>query len=245
MFHFGYPRGMSSVTPVGAADAAVDSAVDDPRPLRRDAERNRRLILAAARQVFAQRGLRAGFDEIARVAGVGVGTVYRRFPDRGDLVDALFEEEIDAVVARVEAAAADPDPWAGLCDFVAWGVEAQAADRGLSQVLTAGGYGHDRIARGRARIEPAVALLVTRAQSAGLLRADVSALDIAIATATLSQIGGPDRPDLRQRYVTLLLDGLAVSRDAPSPLPGVPPVDADLACLDEPARRGGPGPVEG
>jgi AcrR family transcriptional regulator len=229
---------MSSVTP------PLD-AVEEGRPLRRDAERNRRLILAAARQVFAQRGLTAGFEEIARVAGVGVGTVYRRFPDRADLVDALFEEEIDAVVARVEAAAADPDPWAGLRDFITWGVEAQATDRGLSQVLTAGGYGHERIARGRARIEPAVALLVERAQAAGGLRTDVSALDIAVATATLSQIGGTDRPDLRQRYVTLLLDGLAVSRGAPSPLPGIPPVDADLACLVEPARRGGPGPAEG
>ena len=64
-----------------------------------------------------------------------------------------------------------------------------------------------------------------------------------MATATLSQIGGPDRPELRQRYVTLLLDGLAVSREAPSPLPGVPPVDADLACLVEPARRTGAGAV--
>jgi AcrR family transcriptional regulator len=227
---------MSSVTP------PLD-AVEEGRPLRRDAERNRRLILTAARQVFAQRGLTAGFEEIARVAGVGVGTVYRRFPDRADLVDALFEEEIDAVVARVEAAAADPDPWAGLRGFITWGVEAQATDRGLSQVLTAGGYGHERIARGRARIEPAVALLVERAQAAGGLRRDVSALDIAVATATLSQIGGPDRPDLRLRYVVLLLDGLATSRDAPSPLPGARPVDADLVCLVEPARRAAPGAV--
>jgi AcrR family transcriptional regulator len=223
---------MSSVT------ASLDAA-DDRRPLRRDAERNRRLILAAARQVVAQRGLTAGFDEIARVAGVGVGTVYRRFPHRDDLVDALFEERIDEMVARVEAAAADPDPWTGLRELITWGVEAQAADRGLSEVLITGGRGHPRIDRGRARIEPAMAALVTRVQSAGMLRTDVAGLDIAIAMAMLSRIGDPDQSELRQRYVTLMLDGLAVSREAPSPLPAVVPVDADLACLVEPSRRSG------
>jgi AcrR family transcriptional regulator len=228
---------MSCVTPSGELD-------DAGRPLRRDAQRNRLLILEAAREVFAQQGLDARFDDIARVAGVGVGTVYRRFPDRADLIDALFERELDEVVARVEAAAADPDPWAGLQDFITWGVEAQAADRGLSQVLADGGYGHERVARGRARIEPAVASLVERAQAAGVLRADVSALDIGIATAVLSQIGTPAQPELRQRYVRLLLDGLVVRRDAPTPLPAVSPVDADLACLVEPARRTGHGTVE-
>ena len=225
---------MSSVTePVAAVDH------DEVRPLRRDAARNRRLILAAARQVVAQRGLGAGFDEIARVAGVGVGTVYRRFPNRDDLVDALFEEQIDAVVARAEAAAADPEPWTGLCEFIAWAAEAQAADRGLSEVLTAGGYGHERIAQGRNRIEPALVSLVARAQADGSLRADVSALDIGIAIAMVSRIGGAGRPALRRRYTTLLLDGLALSRDAPSPLPAVLPVDADLACVVEPDRRSG------
>ena len=221
---------MSSVTEVG-------DGTGDPRPLRRDAERNRRLILAAARQVVAEQGLGARFDEIARVAGVGVGTVYRRFPDRADLVDALFEERMDEVVARIEAAVADPDPWSGLRDFVTWGVEAQAADRGLSEVLVIGGQGHASIDRGRARIEPAMVALVARAQSAGVLRLDVAALDLAVGMAVLSRVGGPGQSELRRRYVTLLLDGLAVRREAPSPLPPVQPVDADLACLAEPARR--------
>src|SRR5689334_22004939 len=136
---------MSSVTPV---------STEGGRPLRRDAERNRALILDAARQVYAAEGLDAGFDEIARVAGVGVGTVYRRFPERGDLVEALFEQEIDAVVERAEQAAADPDPWRGLSGFLRWGAEAQAADRGLAQVLAAAGQGHERVARGRDRLAP-------------------------------------------------------------------------------------------
>src|SRR4051794_16477177 len=108
---------MSSVTP----------APQRPAPkLRRDAERNRQLVLDAARQVFAARGLDAGFDEIARVAGVGAATVYRRFPQRADLVEALFEEEIAEVITQAQSAAAHPDPWLGLGGFFRWVVETQA-----------------------------------------------------------------------------------------------------------------------
>ncbi len=228
MFRFGYARVMSSVT------SGVDAA---PRPLRRDAERNRALILDAAREVFAAQGLDAGFDEIARAAGVGVGTVYRRFPERGDLVEALFEQEVDAVVERAEQSAADPDAWRGLRDFLRWGVEAQAADRGLAQVLAAAGRGHERVAAGRQRLRPAVQALVERAQRAGVLRDDVTELDIGIAVAMLSQIGGPQRAELRERYLVLVLDGLAVQRAAPSPLPAAPASEEDLACVVEPARR--------
>lgn len=228
MFRFGYARVMSSVT------SGVDAA---PRPLRRDAERNRALILDAAREVFAAQGLDAGFDEIARAAGVGVGTVYRRFPERGDLVEALFEQEVDAVVERAEQSAADPDAWRGLRDFLCWGVEAQAADRGLAQVLAAAGRGHERVAAGRQRLRPAVQALVERAQRAGVLRDDVTELDIGIAVAMLSQIGGPQRAELRERYLVLVLDGLAVQRAAPSPLPAAPASEEDLACVVEPARR--------
>lgn len=219
---------MSSVT--SAADTAV-------RPLRKDAERNRALILDAAREVYAAQGLDAGFDEIARVAGVGVGTVYRRFPERADLVEALFEQEVDAVVARDEQAAADPDPWRGLREFLSWGVEAQAADRGLAQVLALAGHGHERVATGRERLRPAVAALVRHAQRAGVLRGDVTELDIGIAVAMISRVGGTDRSQLRERYVTLVLDGLAVRRDGPSPLAPVPASEDDLACIVAPARR--------
>ncbi len=228
MFRFGYARVMSSVT------SGVDAA---PRPLRRDAERNRALILDAAREVFAAQGLDAGFDEVARVAGVGVGTVYRRFPERGDLVEALFEQEIDAVVERAQQAAADPDAWRGLRDFLRWGVEAQAGDRGLAQVLAAAGRGHERVAAGRQRLRPAVQAMVERAQRAGVLRDDVTELDIGIAVAMLGQVGGPQRAELRERYLVLVLDGLAVARSAPSPLPAAPASEEDLACVVEPARR--------
>lgn len=229
---------MSSVTSVPGGEPPGES-----RPLRRDAERNRLRILDAAREVYATAGLDAGFDEIARTAGVGVGTVYRRFPDRGDLVEALFEQEIDAVVARAEAAVAHPDPWAGLRGFVLWGVEAQAGDRGLAQVLAAAGHGHERVALGRRRLVPTIAALLERARDARVLRPDVTELDLGIVVAMLSGIGTPDRAELRERYVTVFLDGLAVRRDAATPLPPAVPSEADLACVVEPPRRAPRGPV--
>src|ERR1700730_8059433 len=88
------------------------------RPLRQDAERNRLRILQAAREVFADRGLDASLDQIAVHAGVGVGTVYRRFPDKDALIDALFEERIGEVAAAGQDALAAPDPWQGLVDFL-------------------------------------------------------------------------------------------------------------------------------
>src|SRR5882757_1609905 len=84
------------------------------RPLRRDAQRNRELLLAAAREVFAERGLEAPLEEIARRAGVSIGTLYNRFPSRVDLVDAALTEPVEASVRIAERALANPDPWQGL-----------------------------------------------------------------------------------------------------------------------------------
>src|ERR1700728_817854 len=88
------------------------------RTLRKDAERNRQRILEAAAEVFTDRGLEATLDDVARHAGVGVGTVYRRFPDKASLADALFDERIDALVAMAKHAQEQPDAWAGLVSFL-------------------------------------------------------------------------------------------------------------------------------
>jgi AcrR family transcriptional regulator len=213
---------MSSVTPAEPGGS---------RPLRRDAQQNRLRILDAARRVFAARGLDAGFDEIARAAGVGAATVYRRFPDRADLVDALFEQRIDQVVDRLEAADADPDPWAGLAGFLRWAMEAQAHDRGLAQVLAEAGHGHEGLDRGRQRIEPMASALIGRARAAGRLRADVTPLDVMVPVTLLSRVGAPEDADVRDRLLTLLLDGLVTRRTEPSPLPGSPTTQAHLAAL--------------
>ena len=209
------------------------------RPLRRDAERNRQRVLAAARQVLAARGLDAGFEEIARVAGVGVATVYRRFPERADLVDALFEEEVALVGARLEEALAAPDPWTGLRDLVLWSVHRMANDRGLTQVLTAAGHGHRQLDRQRARLDPLFDELVARAQATGALRPDVTSLDLLMALTLTSPIRAPGTPGARERQATLLLDGPSAHRDSPTPMPGPTPTAQDLACIAAPHDRPG------
>src|SRR5207244_7455255 len=117
------------------------SALPSDRPLRRDAERNRQRILDAARVVFAERGLSGSHDDIARQAGVGVGTVYRRFPDKEQLIDALFEARIGEVAEVARAAVGNPDPWEALVGFVIRAQELQSQDRGLKEIVLGGTRG--------------------------------------------------------------------------------------------------------
>src|SRR5690242_15242112 len=105
------------------------------RPLRADAERNRLRILQAAAEVFARRGLDAGLDEIARHAGVGTGTVYRRFPDKSLLVEALVEQRMAAIEELAERSLAAADAWAGIAGFLEGFVERLVADRALTDML--------------------------------------------------------------------------------------------------------------
>src|ERR1700735_4466243 len=120
-----------------APTAQVPPAAPIPdRPLRKDAERNRLRILDAARELFAQRGLGVTLNDIAHHAGVGVGTVYRRFPDKNRLIDDLFEQRLQELVGFVETAAADPDPWRGITVFLEQALELQASDRGLMELIT-------------------------------------------------------------------------------------------------------------
>src|SRR4051794_17238887 len=148
------------------------------RPLRADAERNRARLLEAARALFSERGLEVPMEEIARAAGVGVGTLYRRFPARGDLVDALFEERIEAHARAAEEALADSDAWSGFVRFLREAIAHAAHDRGFKQVLAGDSRGAERMAAARARVRPAVEALVERAQAAGSLRPDLTFEDV-------------------------------------------------------------------
>ncbi len=122
------PIAPCAATPIAAVRRDADRSVrrdadrslrrDAERPLRRDAERNRRLILDAARELFEQRGLGVTLNDIAHHAGVGVGTVYRRFPDKEQLIDALLEDRIADLVGSAREGALDPDPWHGLTTFL-------------------------------------------------------------------------------------------------------------------------------
>jgi AcrR family transcriptional regulator len=198
------------------------------RRLRRDAERNRQRILAAAAEVFTQRGLDATLDDIARAAGVGVGTVYRRFPDKESLVAELFKDRIDALVAVAEAACSAPDPWQGLVAYLEFAAESMAGDTGLRQLMMYASYGRDQVAYASQRMRPVIGRLVERAQAAGELRTDFSATDVKLIVfmlASAAEYACHVQPDVWRRYLTLIIDGMRPHRDGVSELP-VPALSA-------------------
>ena len=181
------------------------------RPLRADAARNRARLLAAAKEVFAARGLDATMDEVARRAGVGVGTAYRRFRNRDDLIAALFEERLDEFMGLLDESLADSDPWRGLSSFLERSMEMQAADRGFKELLLQSVEGRERMLRFRAHIRPLVAELVRRARDAGALRADVvedDVLLVSLMTGAVAEFTSDVEPELWRRALALLLDGL-------------------------------------
>ena len=192
------------------------------RPLRRDAERNRQRILKAASEVFTERGLEVSLDEVARHAGVGVGTVYRRFRTKEDLVEALFIDRIEEVAGLAEKAAEAADPWSGLACFMEQAATILAEDTGLRQMLMFATYGGDRVRYARQRNAPLVTKLVERAQAAGQLRSDLRPTDIPFIVFVLTdaaQFARRVNPDIWRRYLTLILDGLRPGREGVSPLP--------------------------
>jgi AcrR family transcriptional regulator len=192
------------------------------RPLRRDAERNRQRILEAATEVFNERGLDVSLDEIARHAGVGVGTVYRRFRTKEELVEALFMSRLDEVAAIADQAFAAPDPWSGLVSFMERMAEIMAGDLGLRQILMFATYGRDLVAVARERNAPLVERLVERAQAAGQLRSDLRQTDIVFIVFVLTeatQLAQAASPDIWRRYLALILDGMRPAREGVTPLP--------------------------
>ena len=190
---------MASITP------------DTGRPLRRDAERNRQRVLEAAREVFAERGVSATLDDVADRAGVGVGTVYRRFPDKETLLSAVFLDVLDQLAAHAEEALAHESGWAGLTFFLHRCSEMQSCDRGLRDVALASGYGTHDLDAVRERLVPLLERLVARAQAEGELRGDVRETDIPLLLFMVTEVAyhcGADRPDLHKRYLQLIIDGL-------------------------------------
>src|ERR1700694_5539553 len=141
-------------------------------PLRRDAERNRQRILDTAGLLFAERGLGVSLDEIARHAGVGVGTVSRRFPDKEQLIDALFEVRLGEIIAAATDSLEVTDPWEALMTFIERSMELQVKDRGLKELLLGTSTAHARIEQGRQQIRPLVETILSRAQDAGVVRDD-------------------------------------------------------------------------
>src|SRR4051794_10579438 len=124
------------------------------RSLRKDAERNRERLLTAASAVFAQRGLDVTMHDIAAHAGVGVGTAYRRFANKQEVIDALFEQRLEKVATLADEALEDPDAWRGLCTYLERLLRLQSEDRGLTGIVNNPGLGQERADEARDRIAP-------------------------------------------------------------------------------------------
>jgi AcrR family transcriptional regulator len=208
------------------------------RPLRSDAERNRRRILEAAALVFAERGLDVSLDDIAAAAGVGVGTVYRRFPDKDALIDALFEDKIGEVVQTAEDAWAIEDPWASFEAFMRGMCRHQAEDRGLKEALLE--RGTERMTRARERIAPVAMRVLRRAQEAGVVRADLGPFDVPLLHFSIGHVAERTRevaPDYWERPLAIFLDGVRAGA-ARTPMPGEPLRQEQFAAaMTKPRRR--------
>src|SRR5215218_1091210 len=146
--------------------------------LRADAERNRERVVEAARDVFAEQGLDASTNEIARRARVGIATLFRRFPTRDDLVAAAFADKMHAYSVAIDEALADPDPWNGFCSYIQRICQMQADDRGFADVLTMTFPTAKAFEEERNRSADKLAELLDRAKAAGRLRQDFVHQDV-------------------------------------------------------------------
>jgi AcrR family transcriptional regulator len=200
-----------------------------PRPLRRDAERNRDRIVEAARAAFAADGIDATVEEIARRAGVGMGTLYRRFPTKGDLVDAVLEDAVAEVCAAARSALEVEDAWTAFGTFFERVFELHVRNRGLKDVIASGQHDLHRLESLRAEMRPLVAEVVARAHAQGTLRADFAAEDVPLLFWTggkVAEVTADVAPDLWRRYLGFVLDGLRA--EAATPLPRPPLTRAQL-----------------
>lgn len=190
------------------------------RPRRADAIRNRARLLQAADEVFAERGVGVTLDDVAHHAGVGVGTVYRHFPGKDELIDAVFEQNFAAMAEAAEAATTGEDPWQALVEYFEFACERMAGSRGMTEVLHRGGC--DQVAAQGLRIEAAVAKLVQRAQDSGALRPDAHPDDFFGVVFTVGALAEATRhinPNAWRRHLSLLLDGFNNDDRPRRPLP--------------------------
>jgi AcrR family transcriptional regulator len=196
-----------------------------PAGLRSDARRNREAVLAAAKEQLAKNGLNGPMDEIARAAGVGVGTVYRHFPSKDALVHALVADRFARLAERAREGLDEDDPWQAFCDFIRYSAELQMRDRALSQFLAHHPeLGHEH-ALGSG-LADASALLMARAQREGGMRQDAIVGDIPTLICGLGAItagASGTMPELNwERYVAIMLDGLRAPGQEPLPPPKKP-----------------------
>ena len=205
------------------------------RPMRSDARRNRERVLAAAEAVFSEMGLRAQIEEVARRAGVGVGTVCRHFPTKQALVEAVLEAMYESLLRDALRAAEQPDPGEAFRTFVFALSEFQGRHRALAEHMATEIELPAAAQPVRDALRGAIEGLVTRAQVAGTIRSDIGPADISLlfsGVAHATALAGDLQPVLRRRYVALILDGLRPLEA--SQLPGRPLDFAQLQRIKKP-----------
>ncbi|ALG13223.1 TetR family transcriptional regulator [Kibdelosporangium phytohabitans] len=199
--------------------------------MRTDAAANRAKILDTARAVFAAEGLDVPMSEIARRAGLGVATLYRRFPTKEDLVAEAFAEQMTECAGMLDAALADPDPWRAFCRVVQEVCAMQARDRGFAKAfVTAFPHAPDFRAQ-REHAERGLTELVSRAQEAGALRRDFHMADVALVLQANGGIraGTPEETaQASRRLVAYLLQSFRADSAAPLPRSVAIPFEAAL-----------------
>jgi AcrR family transcriptional regulator len=215
------------------------SASDEPR-LRADAQRNRARILAAASEVFAERGTDASADEIAARAGVGHATVFRHFPTKDDLIVAILEARVGDLTRVAEEAAAGPDAWTGLRRVIEFCAERYGEDR---CIIEAAGVdpvaASERLREAKAGFHEPVHALFRRAQAEGQLREDLEPEDLwALLTAALRAVPpGAAGGDLWRRYLGVIVDGMRPEGASPLPATATSPLQISSSSPPPPGSR--------
>lgn len=180
--------------------------------MRADALRNRDRLMAAATELFAERGVDVPLDEIARRAQVSIGTLYNHFPNRGALLDAVLPERLAELDRLAAKAMADPDPWRGFADFLDGLFVIQASDRSMNEAIARSPVGSVDVSAECGRAGGVLDSVVRRAKEAGVLRTDFGAEDLtALVWAMSKVISMSDGDDaVWRRHLGFVLDGLRV-----------------------------------
>jgi AcrR family transcriptional regulator len=205
------------------------SAPTVSKTLRSDARRNRAALVASARELFAREGVDVPVEEITHHAGLGMGTLYRHFPTKDELIDAVLELAFAEILRLAKEAVAEQDAWAGFTGFLEQALELHAQNRGVKDMLASRQHGARHADAMRRRIRPLLARLVERAQEQGTLRADLTPEDLPLlfwSAGRVIETTGRIAPGAWRRYLGLLLDGLRA--DAATPLPEPPLTRAQI-----------------
>ena len=198
-----------------------DKPVAIERVLRADARRNREAVIAAAKKLFADQGLDAQMPDIAKAAKVGVGTVYRHFPTKDDLIAALAVERFERLAEKAREGIEAEDPWEGLCDFIRFAARLQADDRGLCEVMSSRPEVMNRSALA-VGLDKLTDKLVKGAQRSGELRKDLEWQDIPMIACGMGSVTQATMgPGMGRwpRLVEIVIDGLRAPAGTKLPKP--------------------------